>query len=129
MFLPDYDRLKLLLTNLDTTPLTNEDISVINKSLKDPQMNAFVWRRLATQFPQQLEIALCQTLNRAAFDLLTDLDPLLTQLHKYLEPDLPDLASVPIHLHELFQSAVLEVSKDKVKAKLPPKKAGFGTKN
>jgi hypothetical protein len=129
MFLPDYDRLKLLLTNLDTIPLTSGDITFIDKSLKDPQMNAFVWRRLATQFPQQLQTALCQTLNRSEFDLSTDLDPLLTQLHKYLEPDLPDLASVPIHLHELFQSAVLEVSKDKVKAKLPPKKAGFGTKN
>ncbi len=129
MFLPDYDRLKLLLTNLDIIPLTSEDISAIDKSLKDPQMNAFVWRRLATQFPQQLQTALCQTLNRAEFDLATDLDQLLTQLHKYLEPDLPDLASVPIHLHQLFQSAVLEASKDKVKTKLPPKKAGFGTKN
>ena len=92
-------------------------------------MNAFVWRRLADEFPQQLQTALCQTLNRADFNISTDLDPLLTQLRKYLEPDLPDLASVPIHLHELFQSAVLEVSKDKVKAKLPPKKTGFGTKN
>ncbi len=129
MFLPDYDRLKLLLTNLETIPLTSEDITFIDKSLKDSQMNAFVWRRLADEFPQQLQIALCKTLNRSAFDRSTDLDPLLTQLHKYLEPDLPDLASVPIHLHKLFQSAVLEVSKDKVKTKLPPKKAGFGTKN
>jgi hypothetical protein len=129
MFLPDYERIKLLLTNLDTIPLTIEDITFIDKSLKDSQMNAFVWRRLANEFPPQLQIALCQTLSRSDFNLTTDLDPLLTQLHKYLEPDLPDLASVPIHLHELFQSAVLEVSKDKVKAKLPPKKAGFGTKN
>ncbi len=129
MFLPDYGRLKSLLANLDTIPLTSGDIIFIDKSLKDPQMNAFVWRRLANEFPQQLQTALCQTLNRSDFILATDLDPLLTQLHKYLEPDLPDLASVPIHLHELFQSAVLEVSKDKVKAKLPPKKAGFGTKN
>jgi hypothetical protein len=129
MFLPDYGRMKLLLTNLDTIPLTSGDITFIDKSLKDPQMNAFVWRRLADEFPQQLQTALCQTLNRATFKISTDLDPLLTQLHKYLEPDLPDLASVPIHLHQLFQSAVLEVSKDKVKAKLPPKKAGFGTKN
>jgi hypothetical protein len=129
MFLPDYERIKLLLTNLDTIPLTSGDITSIDKSLKDPQMNAFVWRRLANEFPQQLQTALCQTLNRSDFNLATDLDLLLTQLHKYLEPDLPDLASVPIHLHELFQSAVMEVSKDKVKAKLPPKKAGFGTKN
>jgi hypothetical protein len=129
MFLPDYGRIQLLLTNLDTIPLTSGDITFIDKSLKDPQMNAFVWRRLANEFPQQLQTALCQTLNRSDFNLATDLDLLLTQLHKYLEPDLPDLASVPIHLHELFQSAVLEVSKDKVKAKLPPKKAGFGTKN
>ncbi len=129
MFLPDYTRIQALLADLETTPLTTAEIVFLNKSLADPQINAFVWRRLALAFPQQLQVALRQALDRSDFDLSTDLDLLLIKLNKYLEPDLPDLASVPIHLHELFQSAVLEVSKDKTKAKLPPKKTGFGTKN
>jgi hypothetical protein len=131
MFLADYPRLKTLLTPVDSQYLP-ADLKFIHKCLADPQMNAFVWRRLATEFPQQLPTAIAQALN--LFDLLPtpnsplSLDTILTKFNKFLEPDLPDLASVPIHLHELFQSAVLEVSKEKAKPKSLPKKTGFGAK-
>jgi hypothetical protein len=138
MFLADYPRLKTLLTPVDSQYLP-ADLKFIHKCLADPLMNAFVWRRLATEFPQQLETAIAQALN--LFDspptpnsqLPTPnsqlpLDKILTKFNKFLEPDLPDLASVPIHLHELFQSAVLEVSKEKAKPKSLPKKTGFGAK-
>jgi hypothetical protein len=105
------------------------DLNFIHKCLTDLQNNTFVWRRLGTRYPQQLQTALGLILDRPNFDLATDLDPLLTKFNKFLEPDLPDLASVPIHLHELFQAAVLEVSKDKAKSKSPPKKTGFGAKS
>jgi hypothetical protein len=75
-----------------------------------------------------LQTAIDRALNLPNFDLSTDLDRILTKFNKYLEPDLPELASVPIHLHELFQSAVLEVSKEKAKPKSQPKKTGFGAK-
>jgi hypothetical protein len=127
MFLTDYPRVKTLLTPIESQYLP-ADLKFIHKCLVDPLMNTFVWRRLATEFPQQLETVIRQTLDLPNFKLLTDLDLVLTKFNKYLEPDLPDLASVPIHLHELFQSAVLEVSKEKAKPKSQPKKTGFGSK-
>jgi hypothetical protein len=126
MFLADYPRLKTRLA-IDT-PYLPADLKFIYKCLADSKMNAFVWRRLATESPQQLETAIRQTLELPDFKLSTDLDTIFTKFNKYLEPDLPDLASVPIHLHELFQSAVLEVSKEKAKPKSQPKKTGFGAK-
>ncbi len=139
MFLADYPRLKALLAPVDSQFLS-ADLQFIRKCLADPLMNAFVWRRLATEFPQQLETALHQTLelfdanqNQQPHSQLptpnSQLDSILTRFNKFLEPDLPDLASVPLHLHELFQAAVLEVSKEKVKPKSPPKKSGFGAKS
>ena len=139
MFLADYPRLKTLLATVDTQYLP-ADLNFIHKCLADPLMNTFVWRRLAAEFPQQLEAAICQlpdlvdVVNRQESDSLAvarrcDLDAVLTKFNKYLEPDLPDSASVPIHLHNLFQAAVIEVSKAKVKPKSPPKKSGFGVKS
>jgi hypothetical protein len=158
MFLVDYPRLKTLLATADAQYLP-ADLKFIHKCLADPQMNAFIWRRLATEFPQQLETAIRQALDavdsnqksnspsqlswkspplgetpRPDFPLPTPnsqlfLNSILTKFDKYLEPDLPDLASVPIHLHELFQSAVLAVSKEKAKPKSQPKKTGFGAKS
>jgi hypothetical protein len=129
MFLPNYVPMRDLLAAATTQPLTPMQISSLQKTLADPQMNAFVWRRLASEYPQQIESAIGQLPGRAGFKLPTDLDALLTQLNKYLEPDLPDLASVPLHLHELFQAAVIEVSKEKAKSKSQPKKTGFGAKS
>jgi hypothetical protein len=126
MFLADYPRLKALLA-IETEYLPT-DLKFIHKCLADSQMNAFVWRRLATEFPQQLEIAIRLTLDLADSNSPFLIDSVLTKFNKYLEPDLPDLASVPLHLHELFQSAVLEVSKEKAKPKSPAKKTGFGAK-
>jgi hypothetical protein len=128
MFLADYPQLKTLLTPV-ATEYPAQDLNFIRKCLADPAMNAFVWRRLATQFPQQLQTAIGLIFELPNFNVSTDLDPILSKFNKYLEPDLPDLASVPIHLHELFQAAVRDVSKDKVKPKSLPKKAGFGAKS
>jgi hypothetical protein len=128
MFLVDYPRLKALLAPRDPQYLP-ADLNFFRKCLADPVLNAAVWRRLAAQFPQQLQIAIGQALELPDFNLATDLDSILIKFNKYLEPDLPDLASVPIHLHELFQAAVREVSKDKAKPKSQPKKGGFGAKS
>jgi hypothetical protein len=127
MFLVDYPRLKTLLA-LTSPAYLPADLKFVHKCLADPLLNALVWRRLAAEFSPQIEIAIRQTLNLPEFQLSTDLDQILTKFNKFLEPDLPDLASVPIHLHELFQSAVIEVSKEKTKPKSQPKKTGFGTK-
>jgi hypothetical protein len=128
MFLADYPRLHTLLANINAERLAT-DLNFIHKCLSDPLMNAFVWRRLAAEFPQQLQTAIARALQLPNFNLATDLDAILTKFNKYLEPDLPELASVPIHLHELFQAAVLAVSKEKTKSQPLPKKGGFGAKS
>jgi hypothetical protein len=138
MFLVNYPRLQSRLADLDN-PYLPADLKFIHNCLVDPAMNAFVWRRLAAEFPQQLETAIRQTIDLVKLQTPSSklqtprspfsIDQILTQFNKFLEPDLPDLASVPIHLHELFQSAVIEVSKDKAKPKSPPKKTGFGAKS
>jgi hypothetical protein len=128
MFLADYPQLQTLLTPV-AAEYSPQDLNFIRKCLADPVMNAFVWRRLATQFPQQLQTAIWLIFELPNFNVSTDLDSILSKFNKYLEPDLPDLASVPIHLHELFQAAVRDVSKDKVKPKSQPKKTGFGAKS
>jgi hypothetical protein len=141
MFLVDYPRLKTLLTHGDHQYLP-ADLQFIYKCLADPLMNAFVWRRLATEFPQQLETTLNQLSDLINVDSQqhfsspsqlptpnSQLNSVLTKFNKYLEPDLPDLACVPLHLHELFQSAVLAISKEKTKSKSQPKKTGFGMKS
>ena len=126
LFLVDYPRLKTLL-ELERPQYLPADLNFFRKCLAEPLLNASVWRRLASEFPLQLQTALAQTLEQPEFNLST-LDSVLTKYNKPLQPDLPDLASVPIHLHELFQAAVREVSKDKVKSKSQPKKGGFGAK-
>lgn len=126
MFLVDYPRLKNLLAS--GSAYLPADLNFVRKCLADPQMNAYVWRRLAIEFPERLPMAIGQSLELPNLGL-TDLDSVLTKFNKYLEPDLPDLASVPIHLHELFQAAVSEVSKEKSKPKSQPKKGGFGAKS
>jgi hypothetical protein len=56
-------------------------------------------------------------LERPEFKLERDLDDLLKEHNKPLEPELPEIASVPTHLHDLFQSAMAEVNKSKSKSK------------
>ncbi|HEY9847041.1 MAG TPA: hypothetical protein V6D03_12715, partial [Candidatus Caenarcaniphilales bacterium] len=79
--------------------------------LEDPAINVFIWHRLAQQHPTQLEQRLQLILERPNFRLEQDLDPLLQEFNKPMEPELPEIASVPLHLNNLFQEALAEVSK------------------
>ena len=121
-FLSTYWSLKSI---LDAQQLEPGAETQILQCLQDPQVNAYIWHRLAQQYPVALEQILQSVLARPAFNLETDLDPLLQEFNKPLEPVLPEIASVPLHLHELFQEALLEVS-DKPKSKVKRKPAmGF----
>jgi hypothetical protein len=64
-----------------------------------------------------LERVLQTFLERPEFKLERDLDALLQEHNKPLEPELPEIASVPLHLHNLFQEAMAEVNKSKSKGK------------
>jgi AraC-like DNA-binding protein len=126
MLLPNYSRFQNLLASEDWR--TVEDANkLVHKYLEDPEINTFIWHRLAEQYPQQLEQILQEVLDRPNFHLTSDLDRLLEEYHKPLEPELPEIASVPVHLHNLFQDAVKEVNKSQSKSKNKKKASkGFG---
>jgi hypothetical protein len=124
MFLPTYGKVKAIL-EAEVQNIEGSE-KVIRYFLEDKSINAFVWYRLAEQYPTQLEKVLQTYLQRPDFRLESDLKPLLQEFNKLTEPELPEIASVPIHLHNLFQEALTDVnkSKSKDKAKKPTAK-GF----
>ncbi|AFY47179.1 hypothetical protein Nos7524_1298 [Nostoc sp. PCC 7524] len=125
MFLPTYSKLQALLTAADWQSIDGAE-KLIRHYLEDKNINAFIWQRLAQKYPKSLDKALQDYLQRPEFNLANDLDALLQEFDKPLKPDLPEIASVPLHLHELFQAAVVEVHKSKPKGKGKKKSAkGF----
>lgn len=116
MFLATYSRFKNLVEAPDWQTIEGAE-KLVQKYLEDPEINAFIWHRLAQEYPQKLENLLRQFLNRPQFNLNLDLDSLLTEFKKPLEPELPEIASVPVHLHNLFQTAIGELNKTEAKAK------------
>ncbi|MBD2604499.1 hypothetical protein H6G81_08135 [Scytonema hofmannii FACHB-248] len=115
MFLPTYGKLKALLS-ADVQNIEGSE-KLIRYFLEDKSINAFVWYRLAEQYPTQLEKVLQSYLQRPDFALEGDLKPLLQEFNKLIEPELPEIASVPLHLHNLFQEALTDVNKSKSKDK------------
>ncbi|MEH1818839.1 MAG: hypothetical protein V7L31_07020 [Nostoc sp.] len=125
MFLPTYSKIQAILAAEDWQSVQGAE-KLVRYYLEDKSINAFIWHRLAQQYPTQLENVLQAFLQRPEFRLASDLDTLLQEFHKPIEPELPDIASVPIHLHNLFQEALGEVNKSKPKAKGQQKPAkGF----
>jgi hypothetical protein len=121
IFLTTYTQLKSSLAN------GNNDSSItVMELLKQPEYNAYIWQRLIDAYPTQLEEVLRQEMARPDLQITTDLTHLLQDLGKPTAPQLPEIASVPLHLHNLFQEAVLEISsKEKIKVK-DRKTKGFG---
>nr|WP_035158253.1 hypothetical protein [Calothrix sp. 336/3] len=128
MFLPTYSQITEILTTSNTENLPTKE-KLIRQYLEDKKINSFVWQKLASDYPEQLEKALQEYLKKSDFKLSQDLDLLLTEFHKPLEPELPEIASVPEHLHNLFQAAFAEVNKSKSKSKSSkPISKGFQSK-
>ncbi|WP_404789477.1 hypothetical protein [Altericista sp. CCNU0014] len=126
MLLPTYHRIEKLLEAEDWQSVENGK-NLVLQSLEDAEMNAYVWKHLAEQYPIQLEAVLKAVLDRPHFNLSQDLDKLLQEFRKPLSPKLPETASVPLHLHTLFQDAVKEVHKSQSKQKVK-QKTGTGFK-
>lgn len=125
MFLPTYSKVQAILSAEDWQSFQGAE-KLVRYYLEDKSINAFIWHRLAQQYPTQLQNILQIILQRPEFHLESDLDVLLQEFHKPIEPELPDIASVPIHLHNLFQEALGEVNKSKPKGKGQAKPAkGF----
>lgn len=116
LFLPTYTQFKTILSS-EVEPSNKDTNKLLKKYLEDPTINAFIWHKLGRTYPTQLEKVLQTFLERPEFKLESDLDALLKEHNKPLEPELPEIASVPIHLHNLFQEALGEVNKSKSKGK------------
>lgn len=123
MFLPTYGQFKAMLKAEDWQSKGADKL--VRRYLEDLAINAFIWHRLGQQYPNQLEQVLQIVLERPDFELERDLNLLLQEFNKPLEPELPEIASVPLHLHNLFEEALGEVSKSKSKGK-DKKQAGTG---
>lgn len=124
MLLPTYHQIKNILRTDDWQSIKNAD-KLIRQSLEDSEINAYIWKHLENQYPTQLEAVLQAVLERPYFSLSQDFEKLLQEFGKSLNPDLPETASVPLHLHTLFQDAVKEVHKSSSKSKIK-QKAGTG---
>jgi len=130
-FLEDY---QLLCDRLNSQP-NDAEMELLDKQIKryleEPGINPHVWQRLVEEHPEPLEEGLRRVLQEPAFNLQTDLQPVLDKQGKGAEPELPETASVPMHLNELFQVALVEVNQGKGKSKSKSKqkaKTGFGAR-
>lgn len=124
MFVPTYSKLVKILKAEDPVAEPNADKLVL-KYLEDQEINAFIWQQLKAEYPNSLEKLLKAVLDRPDFNLEKDLDPTLKQYHKSLEPKLPEIASVPQHLHQLFEEAVAQVQSKAKSSKKKKKGKGF----
>lgn len=130
-FLKDYSRFRTLLSTADEENHESLD-QLTRKYLNADPVNAYIWHHLAATAPEPLEASLQRVTANPDFTLESDLDPLLRQQGKPLEPSLPEIASVPSHLHDLFQEALQEVNQRPTKKKAKKAKAkrkasaGFG---
>jgi hypothetical protein len=116
MYLPTYTKLTTLLAS--AAPEENQTCQLlVRKYLEDPQINYYIWQQLQQEYAPQLEKVLQTTLNLPDYNLEEDLPETLKKYEKCLEPTLPEIASVPQHLHDLFTEAVAQVQKSKTKKK------------
>ncbi|MEG4318898.1 hypothetical protein QUB42_09380 [Microcoleus sp. Aus8_D1] len=126
-FLSNYSQFTEMLAAEDFSTIPGYD-KLVRSYLEDPAINTWIWRRLAQVNPAKLDKILQTVLARTDFQIETDLDSLLQEFKKPLEPELPEIASVPLHLHNLFQEALGEVHKSKSKPQ-DKKKSSKGFKS
>ncbi|MEG5034599.1 hypothetical protein [Microcoleus sp. AT3-D2] len=126
-FLSTYAQFTALLAAEDFSTVPGYE-KLVRNYLEDPAINVWIWQRLAKVNPAKLEQVLQTVLERTDFHIDRDLDALLQEFKKPLEPELPEIASVPVHLHNLFQEALGEVNKSKSKPQ-EKKKSSKGFKS
>lgn len=126
-FLSTYAQFTALLAAEDFSTVPGYE-KLVRNYLEDPAINVWIWQRLAKVNPAKLEQILQTVLQRTNFQIDRDLDALLEEFKKPLEPELPEIASVPVHLHNLFQEALGEVNKSKSKPQ-EKKKSSKGFKS
>ena len=123
MFLPNFTKFTDLLAQPNPDTVENSSL-LLRKYLELPEANYYVWQQLKQEYSESIEKLIRTHLDRPDFNLATDLDRLLLEYDKSSTPELPAIASVPIHLNNLFEAAIAQVQKSKSKSKKKAKK-GF----
>ena len=123
MFLPTYEKFAQLLVQ-NNSEESDRRLQYIQKYLTIPEANYYVWQQLQQEHPEALNRLLQEFTKQADFELAEDLESLLLEYNKSPIPPLPVMASVPIHLNNLFETALAQVQKTKTKKKKKAKK-GF----
>ena len=123
MFFPSFTKFTDLLAQPNAATVDQGD-RLLRKYLELPEANYYVWQQLQQEYPESIEQLIKTHLARPEFDLTKDLDSLLLEYNKSSTPELPAIASVPIHLNNLFEAALAQVQKSKSKSKKKAKK-GF----
>ncbi|MGD1872935.1 MAG: hypothetical protein ACFB02_07765 [Mastigocoleus sp.] len=126
-FLTNYTQFNELLQNPEWESVDNNE-KLIREYLESSEVSSFIWQRSAERYPNQLEDILQKILNQPNFNLHEDLNDLLRKMNKSITPELPEIASVPVHLHNLFQEALIEVKKKQKSKGKAKSKTGFGSK-
>lgn len=126
-FLPNFAKFTNLLSSPESLLTKNLDLALqyIHKYLEKSEANYYIWQQLKQKYPQNLTKILQKYTNKNNFNLELDLNNLLLNYGKKSNPELPEIASVPIHLNDLFELAVAQVQKNKSKTKKKKKKKGF----
>ncbi|MCC0178699.1 hypothetical protein I4641_17145 [Waterburya agarophytonicola K14] len=126
IFLPNFNKFidllnqeNILEAELDTS------LKYIKKYLEQPEASYYIWQQLTQNYAHDLEVLLQKYTQKNDFHLERDLDSLLLEYNKLSKPKLPAIASVPIHLNNLFETAVAQVQKNKSKHKKQKQKKGF----
>lgn len=125
IFIPAYTRFEAMLS-ADVPQAQPNCEPLVRKYLEDPQINYFIWQQLKADYPSQLEQVLQSVLSRPDFNLERDLEPTLQAFDKPLTPQLPETASIPKHLNDLFEEVLTQMSKSKPKGKKKKATKGFG---
>ena len=124
MFLPNFTKFTDLLKCDHPESQENSNL-LVRKYLEQPEANYYVWQQLKQEYPAALTKVMQNYSSNNDFSLETDLTELLLQHNKPSTPQLPSIASVPLHLNDLFEAAVAQVQKTKSKTKKTKKKKGF----
>ncbi|MGG6297000.1 hypothetical protein ACQ4M4_21605 [Leptolyngbya sp. AN02str] len=124
VFVPTFQLLSTLLSS-ETWQTSLEAQDLLRQLIKDPDIKSFVVQQLAERYPTAVEALIQKIFQRPDFQVTTDLTALLEEYGKPVEPELPETASVPLHLHNLFQEVVVNLEKGKQKSK-SKKKAVVG---
>jgi hypothetical protein len=122
-FLPNYTQWEQSIESSKETAQTEAN-KLLRQYIDDASVNFWVWQQIAQQHPQALELGLQAVLARPDFCLERDLTAWLQEIDRPAQPKLPETASIPQHLQELFEVALAQVNSSKSKTK----KKAKGTK-